>query len=152
MFKVRAMKGRAFALLFVSGFLMLGGCNKATGTVSGHVTYQGKALDHGSVTLFYPEGAGVGGEIQSDGSYLIADAPPGKAKVVVSSVDPKMTEDAKKMLDAIRNNPNPTAAPPPPKLDPKKYHNLPDEYGDVTKSKIEIDVHVGKNELDISLK
>jgi hypothetical protein len=151
MIKANVSKRRALSLLLVSCVFLVAGCGKPSGTVSGHVSYQGKALDHGTVTLFPAEGPGVGGQINADGTYSVSYVPLGKAKVIVTSTDPKMAEDAQRIIKERRDN-KVGATMSRPQIDPSKYNNLPSEYGDRDKTKIDVDVHAGRNDLDINLK
>jgi len=151
MFKVGISRGRVLPLLLISGLFLVAGCGKPSGIVSGHVSYQGKALDHGSVTIIPTEGPGVGGEIKSDGTYRLTNVPLGKGKVIVFSQDPKMTEDTQRAIKAQRENPTGQAGQGLRNIDPKKYQNLPAEFGDPEKTKIQIDVKAGQNDLDIPL-
>jgi hypothetical protein len=150
MFKAGIVKGGIWTLLLLLGLLPVGGCNKPVGQVSGHTSYQGKALDHGTVTLVANDGSYWPGEINSDGSYLVANVPPGKARVIVTSIDPRFAEDAKKIIEQARRNT--TGEAKPLNLDPGRYHNLPDQYGDLQKSGLEVEVHPGPNTFDITLK
>jgi hypothetical protein len=72
------------SLLFVTA----SGCGQKTGTVSGKVTYQGKALPGGNVN-FLSEGQGAvfkTSKIESDGSYSVSGIPVGPAKITVQGV------------------------------------------------------------------
>jgi hypothetical protein len=150
MFHAGIVQGRVLIPLLILGVLPVGGCNKPVGQISGHTTYQGKTLDHGTVTFVANDGSYWPGEINPDGSYLIANVPPGKAKVIVTSIDPKFAEDGKKIIEQARHNT--TGEAKPLNLDPAKYHNLPDQYGDVQKSGLEFEVQPGPNTFDITLK
>jgi hypothetical protein len=153
MFKIAVQTRRILPLLVVSSMFLVAGCGKASGTVSGHVTYQGKALDHGSVTLLPADGPGVSGEISADGTYQLLNCPLGKGKVIVFSPDTKMTEDTKKAIQAMREHPDAGGQTNNPlkNIDPSKYHNLPAEFSDPEKTKIQIDVKAGQNPFDITL-
>src|SRR5437588_10963105 len=58
------------ACLLISTPLILQGCSKPPGTVSGTVTFKGKPLTHGQVVFYTQQDNGVfAHEIDSDGHY-----------------------------------------------------------------------------------
>ncbi len=73
-------------LLFLSLSVLVVGCGKGGGTVSGKVTYKGETLKRG-VVQFFPEGAGGSftSPIKPDGTYSIPNVPRGMAKISVTS-------------------------------------------------------------------
>jgi len=93
-------------------FLISAGCGGfATEPVAGKVTFNGKALTQGTVTLVpqsadFPASAQPIGAIQDDGSYLISTAkevgaPAGEYKVVVRSVKPVDPSDEYSMTKSV---------------------------------------------------
>jgi hypothetical protein len=76
--------------LLATGFLaiVLCGCGKSTTTIEGTVTYLGKPLVYGSVTLLSSAGLTYQGQIQPDGKFVVEAVPAGTFKVAVSSVGP----------------------------------------------------------------
>ncbi|HYH64830.1 MAG TPA: hypothetical protein VD866_09075 [Urbifossiella sp.] len=114
---------RGAVALFAVGLLVVAGCNKPVGTVSGKVTYQGKALKGGGVTFVSANGdRSFVGPIGPDGSYKVPDIVGGTYKVTVDNSSLKGQE---KMGG--------TAAPPPlvpkgAKGGPPPGANLPEGY------------------------
>ena len=79
---------RALCCLVALLALAASGCGKPVGSVSGKVTYQGKALPGGYVN-FSCEGETPtvkSSAIQSDGSYSVSGMPVGPAKITVQGV------------------------------------------------------------------
>src|SRR5437588_6501794 len=85
----RAGRGRLASLaILLLALLIATGCSgkKASGTVSGKVTYQGKALRGGSVTFIPADGVGVAtSRIAEDGSYKVEKVPAGNVKITVET-------------------------------------------------------------------
>src|SRR5262245_30640892 len=97
---------RGAVALFGVGLLVVAGCNKPVGTVSGKVTYQGKALKGGGVTFVSADGGrSFVGAIGPDGSYKVPDIVAGTYKVTVDNNSLKGQEKTM--------GPGGTAAPPP---------------------------------------
>lgn len=115
---------RGAVVLFAAGLLVVAGCNKPVGTVSGKVTYQGKALKGGGVTFVSTDGGrSFAGIIGPDGSYKVTEIVGGTYKVTVDNNSLKGQE---------RTGPA-TAAPPPlvpagAKGGPPPGANLPAGY------------------------
>jgi hemoglobin len=68
--------------------------------VTGHVTFEGKPLPSGEVTLHGADGKTVKGTVNADGTYQIKDVKPGEYKVTVKTDDkdvkiPKQYADPK---------------------------------------------------------
>ena len=71
--------------------LCLGGCgsnNNKTATVSGTVTYEGKNLVYGTVTMVGEDSVSRSGAIQKDGKFTVEGVPFGQVRVAVHSRDP----------------------------------------------------------------
>jgi hypothetical protein len=82
------------AALLLAAALAVGGCGGArTASVAGKVSYKGKAVTSGTVTVRALDGkAGDMGVIQTDGSFVITKAPVGPVKVAVDNpVPPGLT-------------------------------------------------------------
>lgn len=111
------------AVVVMSG-LVAAGCGSggpSMGRVSGTVTYQGKALDTGTITFIATDGErpNASGSIQSGGSYSLQTTEPGDGAVVgdyrvaITDVDP-----------TAFNTSLPGAPPSVPKSAiPKQYHD-----------------------------
>ncbi|HSQ56619.1 MAG TPA: hypothetical protein VLM40_12825 [Gemmata sp.] len=74
------------ALTLLCTTLLLAGCGKSSGSVSGKVSYQGKALKGGSVSFVSEDGGrSFAGPIKEDGTYTIPDLLSGEYKVCVET-------------------------------------------------------------------
>jgi hypothetical protein len=67
----------------VSLLLLAAGCS-GPGTVSGKVSYKGKALPGGTVLFIHEQKGSFSCKIQGDGSYSIADVPAGTVRIAVT--------------------------------------------------------------------
>ncbi len=147
--------------------LTAAGCGASSGTVTGKVTYQGKVVPGGTVSIIPAKGGFVSGDIQEDGSYTISKVPVGSAKVTVDTEALKPAS-ASAPMQAMGNAgyyakmPKPSPDSPGggkigvgPKLsqgDPKRYVAIPRQYSDAEKSGLSLTVKSGKNEFNIDLK
>lgn len=118
------------------------GCGPSTATVAGKVTYQGKPVVWGSVTLQAVDGSMHQIGLNPDGTYRLDRVPVGLAKVGVSSPDPKPSARAAKLDD-----PRATAPPPVP---PGAWFPLPDKFAAPSTSGVTL--NVGESPSDINLK
>lgn len=96
-------------LCFLGGMLlaaMLLGCRLRTGEISGKVTYQGKPLPSGRISLFCEGGEKpVLSQMVSDGAYAFSQVPIGKAQVTVITFQSRH--------DPIPGEPEVKSPPPP---------------------------------------
>lgn len=151
--------------------LPLAGCSPGKGSLKGTVSLKGKLLAMGSVNAMNAEGLASGGEIQPDGTYLIAECPGGKVKVCVISVNPEIKaaeaaiantpeqsysdeQRAQRLKDFGGGNANastPTPAAPPPKPgDASAWMEIPVQYSNPDTSGLEVDVS-GVTVFDINM-
>ena len=128
------------------------GCSSGTSVVVGKVTYKGKPVTMGTVTLQTPTGA-FQGPIQSDGSYEVKGVPVGTAKVAVTATDEmKLVEENKKRVNAGREAAKSGDKPKQlPSIDLESYSQIPLSYGDPEKSKLTVEVKGSKTEHNIDL-
>jgi hypothetical protein len=155
-----AILPRAFLIVFVASAFLCSGCS-GKGEIKGKVTYQGKTVVYGTVTLIDSEGVPHPGVIDPDGNYTIRNLPVGLAKLAVNSPDPKVVHDQVAALQSGR----PQRADQAPKkdganrgnlpdLDPevkKKWFEIPPKLGDPDNSGLTIEVKSGQNPHDIPL-
>jgi hypothetical protein len=143
-------------------FLGASGCAPPTGSISGTINYKGKSLPYGRVTFVCADGTVVSGKIDSDGTYLIPQAPAGPARVAVRcleeampvlvSVDPSGLPGGKGM-DAsvhaprgpmmIQSTEKPTSRPKPMRI--------PDHFQQAEKSGLTYEIRKGDQTYDIKL-
>jgi hypothetical protein len=147
----------AGALLLSAVSLAAAGCGKGQGDITGKVSYQGKPLAFGTVSIMDSRGQVQYAKIQSDGSYRFEKVPPGEATLVVVCQDPK----APQVLSAAsgrgegpkaRSRTLFKAGEAAPKPGGTKLSLIPLEYGDFTKSNLKRTVESGTNQFDLDLK
>src|SRR5262245_15108237 len=102
-----ASRYRSFSWL-VGGLLLAAGvgCGAGRGDLAGTVSYEGKPLRSGSVSVLGSDGLTKGALIQSDGTYRVQDIAGGPAKVAVLSPDPAKSQPRPRKKEAA-----------PPKVD-----------------------------------
>jgi hypothetical protein len=106
------------------------GCGRAPVDVTGGVTYQGRAVEVGSVTLVGDDGRPV--TVALEGGRFAATVPAGPVRVGVSSYDPGV------QLAALRRD-----GPVPPEVEAEyaarraKWFPVPPQYGDPRRSGLE---------------
>jgi hypothetical protein len=138
----------------------LSGCGSSTGTVTGKVSYKGEALRRGNV-LFVAAGGWTGSAlINEDGTYRIANLPPGSFKLAV--------EPAGGPTQGGRGRSGPPRGkwgPPKDAAVPEGFKgadhdvpanaasvNVPAKYAKVETSELTCEVKRGKQTHDIDLK
>lgn len=129
------------ALVLVVGFTAVGwaGCRSgpATGEVRGKVTFRGKPVTEGTVTLFDPKtGAVAEAQLGQDGSFAV----PGKVVVgeYIVMITPAIYMD----------NSDPKTPPSPME---KKAPNIPAKYRNQTLSPLRADVKEGPNNFEFDM-
>lgn len=157
---------RALALLVATGVL-LSGCSRPTGSITGTVSHNGKALKGGSVTFISTEGlVSDSGAIGDDGRYSVPQITSGKFKVCVdtSFLAPPTTGGPRGASGPITG-----AAPPPGALIPegykpsnpadaaiasnaKKFVKIPTKYKFEDQTDLSYEVKAGPQTYDIDLK
>ena len=142
------------------------GCGGSPATLTGKVTYNGKNLKGGNVTLV-PEGGGASftGPIQEDGTYTI-QARSGSYKVCVetSSLKPPASQGpmyGRQKPKNVKNQPPPGANVPEgyQMADPnavkaenaRRYVEIPDTYAKPETTPLTVDVKGGPQTHDIPL-
>jgi hypothetical protein len=134
---------RRFACLTVPLlFVLVGGCGRRTGSVSGKVLLDGKPVPGGFVN-FFPEGENATAKsspIGEDGSYSVQGVPVGTSKVSVQGIFgseqlPNMKSPNGK--DMPRSN--------------RKTVYVPTKYSTVEQSGLKVDVQPGGQDHNIEL-
>ena len=150
--------------LVMTTLLILGasGCAPPVGSISGTVTYKGKSLPYGRVTLVCADGTVVSGKIDSDGTYSIPQAPAGPARVAVRcleeampvlvSVDPSELPAGKGMDSSVHAPQGPMMIQSPEKpISRPKSMRIPDHYQQAEKSGLTYTIRQGEQTFDIRL-
>jgi hypothetical protein len=140
---------RSASLVLVVVFVpILSGCGKSKGTVSGTVTYQGKPLPGGFITII-PEQGEAGafrGKIEPNGAYRVSDIPAGPVKIGVQALEPPKHPEAMLSPEEIAKGAK------APAISPGTYMRIPPIYNDPDKSGLGFTVNGGTQEHDIPLK
>lgn len=139
--------------LYLTTVLLLGataGCDGNVATVTGKVTFQGKPIVFGTVSIIGPDGMTHSGPIQPDGSFSVAGVRVGEGKVAVTSLKPPDGNDGKSKRggrDAGGHDDEraakPEAAAPADVL--KNWFPIPSKYGDHKQSGLTVSVGDGKS-------
>ena len=132
-----------WSLLGMLAVLVLApGCGSRTGTAAGKVTYQGKPVVWGSVTLTAADGSMHQVGINTDGTYRLEKVPVGVAKVGVVSPDPTPSARAK----ASEDSRVPTGMPRP---QPGAWFALPAKFADPGTSGVTLQVGGGSGDIEL---
>jgi hypothetical protein len=154
---------RGFFLVILVAACAVAGCSPAIGNVAGKVTYQGKELKGGTVTLTSTQnGPNYGTEIGEDGSYSISNVRAGVYKVCVTTAHLK-SENTGPMPPG---GGGPKVAPSAPDLPPtasnpriarenhnlKRYVSIPESYSNPETTELTYTVTGGDQQHNIELK
>lgn len=136
------MKRKVSYLGLGCAILVAAGCGDGPRVdVSGSITYQGKPLTYGTVNAIASDKMTYYGTIQQDGTFVIANVPPGPMKLGIVSPDPYpkdlASESAKAEVAERERKAGVVAAPKPPK---GKWFPVPRKYSDPRTSGMEADV------------
>jgi hypothetical protein len=116
----------------------LSGCGRKFGSVSGKVTYQGKALSSGLVVFVDKDGkVSQPAGIEVDGSYAAENVPVGQVTACVETLP----------LSGGDGGPNAPKDQPRPRFVP-----IPPKYKDAKQSELILEVKPGPNTYDIELR
>jgi hypothetical protein len=124
-------------LAFVTAVLLPTGCSPSSTTASGKVTYQGKPVVWGSVTLVAADGSVHQAGIEPDGTYTVSNVPVGSVKVGVESSAPPVPGVRGRDGDA-------RGSVPPPAPPPGAWFPLPANLSDPAKSGLTIEIRKGQ--------
>jgi hypothetical protein len=113
-------------LVAVAG--LVAGCGGGKGGLTGKVTFDGKPMTKGQVSLQAPDGTIHAGDISPDGTYKIDGIPSGTVKLAVTYVDDSQTEYFRALSKAGKGD---AVAPKGP---PKMLYNVPTKYSDFNSS------------------
>jgi len=128
---------------------VVAGCAPATTPVSGKVTYQGKPVVWGNVSIIASDNVSYPGEIKEDGTFTIAKAPPGPCKIGVSSPDPSAGGRGGAKTTGIEAKTGGEGVRPAPP--PGKWFAIPQEYMDPVTSGVKGEIKKGEP-LNVELK
>ena len=117
--------------------LLAAGCGGGKGDLTGKITFGGKPLPKGQVSLQARDGKMYAADIQPDGSYTITGIPSGSVKIAVTCIDESVTEYYRALAQAGKGN------APAPKEPPKPTYAIPDKYNDFNSSGLTAEVKSG---------
>ena len=152
--------------------LLLGGCARPVGTVTGKVTYQGKPLKGGNVSFHSTEGRpSFASGIAEDGTYKVPDIQGGSYKVCVETASLKPSQGAPMMGPKVSGPPPDAKTGAPPKdadipegykpsapaagqtaANLKKYVAIPDKYAKPDQTDLTYEFKGGSDTVNIDLK
>ncbi|HEY7311133.1 MAG TPA: carboxypeptidase-like regulatory domain-containing protein [Gemmataceae bacterium] len=134
-----AVRGRGAFALSVSLLVLSGAGCGGRATVTGQVTYRGNPLPSGSVNFFDANKNIVGTATIANGSYSIADLPPGSVTI---SVTTSLVRPADRRHPPPKDMPGGQLAPSLP---------IPLKYGNPEQSGLAYEVQSGEQEHKIEL-
>lgn len=137
----------AFVVLFLAAVCGMTGCSRK-GDVYGTVTYNGKPVVYGTVSVIGVDGIQRNSNVQPDGYYEVFDVPAGSAKITIVSPDP---EEQYKEILAAQKTPEAAAQLKPPNVDRTQWFPISSSYGNPDSSGIVCEVKSGHNEFNIPL-
>jgi hemoglobin len=111
-------------------------------SLSGHVTYKGKPLPAGIVSLVAPGGKAFTAPLQEDGTYQMKAVPVGEYVVVVDTASVK---------PAVKGPPAGKLPNPPPGGPAPVYVPIPRQYAQPETSPLRVSVRKGANNFDLEL-
>ncbi|HEV3144615.1 MAG TPA: hypothetical protein VGZ47_12070 [Gemmataceae bacterium] len=140
-----------FAILAMA-IVIFAGCGPSKSDVKGKVTYNGKPLEKGEVTILSAKGTTHFGAIQPDGSYVVSGVPTGAAKVKVGWIDESAAEFNRQLAMKRREIKSSGVIPNDPSEKPKASLASPERFSDFDKSGLTVEVQGKLTEYNIDLK
>jgi hypothetical protein len=127
------------------------GCGAGKGSIEGKVTYRGKPLPVGTVSVFADGNQVLSGKVESDGSYRVLGVPAGPATLTVATPPPPPPAFVPAVKPPPIQDPNfPREMLPNP---PVKTVPIPKRYADPKESSLGVTVERDKvTSFDIDLK
>jgi hypothetical protein len=111
-----------------------GGCGPSRGTVSGKVTYKGKPVVWGTVTVVASDNMSYAGAITSEGAYAIPNVPHGPVKFCVTSPNPDAKKRPAETLPKHGGDDLPGADPAGALPPTGSWFPIPEKYADFQQS------------------
>ena len=113
---------RLSLLIVLAGTVLLAGCSRPVGSVSGKVSYLTKPLKGGSVTFISTEGRpSASTTINEDGTYTVSNLQAGSYKICVDTSLLKPSADAGGYPAGAKGDKGVKGAPPPDAVLPEGY-------------------------------
>jgi hypothetical protein len=124
---------RRLPIVALAALLAATGCTSRT-TVTGKVTFKGKPVTWGTVTVIASDDIQYAGQINPDGTYSIAGVPTGPAKFAVSSPNPDGTSRGGPAAANGGAGDRGDAGEAPPSPPAGTWSRLPEKYSDPLQS------------------
>ena len=128
------------------------GCGGTYTDVSGKVSYQGRPVVYGTVSVIGPDRKTYYGVINQDGTFTVAHVPTGAVKLGVYSPDPyfepPISAEQKAKVEELRRT---SGIPIPPKPPKGKWFRLPGKYADPVSSGLTAEVSAAPAAVDLRL-
>jgi hypothetical protein len=136
--------GATFGLILLTLMMTTGCGGRATGTVTGTVTYLGNKVPSAKVTFFGPDDKTATTSTDAEGAYKAVDVPLGLVKVTVTTSRPgPSAEKAAKNPMLQKKGYVPSS---------EKSISIPPVYSDPLQTNISLTVIEGSQPFDIDLK
>jgi hypothetical protein len=116
---------------------LVAGCGGGKGGLTGKVTFDGKPMTKGQVSLQAPDGTLHAGDISPDGTYKIDAIPSGTVKLAVTYTDDSQTEYFRALAKAGKGD------GVAPKAPPKMLYNIPPKFSEFSSSELTAVVKTG---------
>src|SRR5437016_4932675 len=117
--------------------LFAAGCGARTAEFNGHVTYHGKPVFRGSITVVGPDKKVLVAAIDDNGAFTLPNVPVGEVKIGVlcpeAAIDPAGQTESEKKLGGLAKNPETGDI----RL---KWFRIPDRYGDPESSGLTVEI------------
>jgi hypothetical protein len=138
--------GTAVATVVLS--TLMAGCGGGKADVSGKVSYKGKLLVTGTVSMVGPDGIVRQGPINRDGTFRVTGVAAGKVQIGVLSLNPAGDARRGGRPAAVSRTANAT---PDPARDGSAWFAIPTIYQEPTNSGLSAVLASGSNQYDIKL-
>ncbi|AMV25935.1 hypothetical protein VT84_16170 [Gemmata sp. SH-PL17] len=147
----RFAAARAGWVVLVAVFAVTG-CGKSHADVSGSVSYHGRPVVYGTVSVIGADQMTYYGHIQPDGTFTVPRVPVGPARVGVYSPDPyyelPVPQSVKLQMEQARKESGVEAPPKPPK---GQWFKIPQKYADPLTSGVTAEVVSPTTPLELKL-
>ncbi len=127
--------------------LAMVGCGSGTSTLSGKVTYQGRPVLSGYVTVVNEDGTASSGVIQPDGTYTVEGVKRGHVRIAIVSPDPARAHSVLNKGD----HKDAKAGHGHTKPGTNGWYPLPANLGDPEKSGLTLDATASRVRHDIEM-
>jgi hypothetical protein len=136
-------------MVLMLGLGITAGCSGGSAEVTGKVTYKGKPVVSGTLGFVFDDGKTASADIK-DGTYTVTDVPVGKAKVCVSSPDPRL-QNASDSKGRSNVGPGAKAGKGANTPAPPGWFAIEPQYADPDNSGIVKEVKSGKQFIDVTI-